>query len=366
MSPRVASLALFGLLVACRPPAGIEVGQPAPFLEKAYFSPLSPVPRDESLWFEGQPSAHFFLFNQYTNAEWQKGNMRGIRRWRVAWPISELFVVRMTDTISEPVLTPSYHIRPFYFQAVHLWRHKPWSPAYRLIGVATGATHYSNGQHGCTYRGFARNDTTRVCEIRDTALAVTRRTNTLDGDFSTTYIPLTVNFRLGELMSKAEPLKWQFTVGGEFQYHLFGGLPGAMNEEQAATYGRHQWSAHAELECRPRLTSGVWRVSADYTRRLGHDGGDSFGRGGVQVSRTWDAWHNAGVFVRFSSGYDYYNIRYQDRGNFVAAGVMWDLHRFDVLANEGPPSMSPPVEETQSVEGCFGQFWRRVPLAPSP
>src|SRR5438128_8595047 len=110
--------------------AGAQAGRlpsvpPVVFLEKAYFSFLTPS--GKGLLFEGQPSVHYFLYNNLDNPNWQRGDRH------FAWTagVSELFVVRMTrDSVrlqsgefasSEPVLTPSYHIG-LRQQLFWLWR----------------------------------------------------------------------------------------------------------------------------------------------------------------------------------------------------------------------------------------------------
>jgi hypothetical protein len=264
---------------------------PAPtavFLEKAYFSPITPW--GKNLLFEGQPTAHYFFFNQFSDERWQRSG-----GWRFAASVSELFVVRMPDTVSSPVLTPSYHIRPLYLQAVQLRRRDSMSVKFQLTGLSTGFVHYSNGQHRCTYLGYARDATSteRVCRPVDAALASQLRTNTIDGDFSTSYFPIAFHHRWATLIEPYSYVKWQVTSGFEFQLHPYGGgIRGAPDREQTIRFGQHQASAFFEWECRPKRKSGVWRIGADYTERFGGGVDHRLRRGSVQGSYVFDKHHH--------------------------------------------------------------------------
>jgi outer membrane phospholipase A len=152
-----------------------------------------------------------------------------------------VFLVRMTNDFSSPVRTPSYQIRPLYVQMFHLTRFAD-RISYRLVEAATGLTHYSNGQSGCTYLGYVVNAGGDDCVVGDPAVAGRRTANTLNGGFSTDFIPLTLNVRRGKARSPNAPLDWQVTAGAELQVHPYGGLPGALDGITAATYGHHQWS----------------------------------------------------------------------------------------------------------------------------
>jgi hypothetical protein len=311
-------------------PAAARVVAPALFLERAYFSPLTPSGKD--LLFEGRPAVHYFFYNALNDGAWQKGADTERKRWRFAAPASALFIVRMTDTTSQPVLTPSYRIRPIYLQAIRLTRDTS-RKYFRMLGLATGAAHYSNGQKGCTYLGFTRLTPASQCAVSDPALANQRIANTLDGDFSTTYFSWRANWRRGELKGPFAPLLQQFTVGGEFQAHPFNLQPGGINEAQARQWGQHQWSVDAEWERRRfgKRLPGVFRVAGDFMQRFGGQVAKPLTATWIEVSYVLDRVEHVGLFARQHWGFDYYNINFQNRRPFFTFGFMWDLGRLDLL-----------------------------------
>jgi len=317
----------------------IPTRTPVVFLEKAYFSLGTPT--GKNLLFEGQPTVHYFIRNRLGDQSWQKNG-----GWQVVIPVSAVFQVRMTDETSEPVLTPSYRIRPAYVQVLRLVRPAgdPNRFRYRLYGLSGGFTHYSNGQAGCTYQGFVRDTLAEDCRISDAQLAPRMIANVRDGDFSTSYLSIAGHWRNGRLIASDDPMRWQYSVTAEFQAHPFQIRPGGMNEAQARTYGQHQWSIDFEGEGRHgtaffrRLlgSTTVTRLALRQEQRFGGPAKVTLGRTQLELSTAGDRTDNLGFFVRLHSGYDYYNIQYQDTRRFLALGVMWDVNRLDKLNTRAP------------------------------
>jgi len=299
------------------------------FLERSYFSPVTPS--GKNLLFEGQATGHYFIHNTLNDAVWQKEG-----GWKFVTPVTMSFIVRMSTDRSSPVRTPAYKIRPFYLQSIHLRRDTIDLNRFRLFEIGVGVTHYSNGQSGCTYQGFSPSpDTSKdECDVTNPTLAARRITNTIDGDFSTTFLPVALHYRRGHLSKPLSPVDHQLTLGAELQIHpLQKWAPGAMNGAQAAQYGQHQYSLNAELERRyfPKVLPGVGRVAADYTERFGGGAPKHLRAETVEASYVLDRVEHLGAFVRGHWGYDYYNIQWQSTKPFVAFGFMWDLGRLDVL-----------------------------------
>ena len=71
-----------------------------------------------------------------------------------------------------------------------------------------------------------------------------------------------------------------------------------------------------------------------------HGGGlpDGLRRGQVEASYILKRAESLGLFLRYHAGFDYYNIRFQDKGSFWTFGFMWDVGRLDRLNSELPPS----------------------------
>jgi hypothetical protein len=320
-------------------PARAQPGSDAPvvFLEKAYFSLLSPT--GKNLLFEGQPTVHYFLRNTLADQVWQRD---GGFQWTL--PVSAVFQVRMTDTTSEPVRTPSYRIRPLYAQL--LWLQRPSDrTVYRLFGVSGGFTHFSNGQAGCTYLGFARN-AAGDCVVSNGPLAALRQANTVDGDFSTSYWSLAAHWRDARQRRAFEPMVWQYSISLEGQLHPYDISPGGMNREQAETWGHHEWLASAEYERRHATWSALrWllgstlvsRAAVAHEHRFGGPASVTLDRTQYELSIVSDRAESVGAFLRYHRGFDYYNIQYQNTRPFWAFGLLWDVARFDRLNSPAAP-----------------------------
>lgn len=333
------ALALGAAALFSQVSAQIAPRTPVVFLEKAYFSFKSP----KGLFFEGQPTVHYFLWNRLSDTDWQREG-----GWKMAWPISAVFQVRMSDTTSMPVRTPSYRIRPILAQ-LFLLRRDPGKPdAFSLLGLNVGAAHYSNGQAGCTYLGYEHNAATGKCEVSDAALAAQSRMNMLDGDFSTTYFSLGTNWRAGRLVPQADTVQWQYTIGAEIQIHPIGLAPGGINREQARQWGQHQWTVSAEIERRyvPGTTiglahilgagTGMARLHVLHEQRFAGHAPSRLQRTQVEASFVAQRLEGFGAFVRWHTGFDYYNVQFQDKRSFFAFGVLWDVSRLDRLASAVP------------------------------
>jgi hypothetical protein len=310
---------------------------PVVFLEKANFSIASPT--GKNLYFEGLPAVHYFLHNGLGDPVWQKNG-----GWTWAMPVSGLFMVRMTATTSEPVRTPSYRIRPLAVQMVHLTRPANDKLAFGLFGGMLAAAHYSNGQAGCTYQGFLRDSVSGQCKVTNFTLASERVANTIDGDFSTSYFSAGVNYRRGRLVASDDPVKWQWTVGGELQIHPYDMQPGGINRSLARTFGHHEWTVNAEVERRPDFDKlpgifrplllfqpGSLRLAGSFTQRFGGGVDSPLNAGQLELSYVIDSASHVGWFVRRHQGFDYYNIRFQDARGFWAFGLIWDVARMDKL-----------------------------------
>jgi hypothetical protein len=312
---------------------------PHVFLERAYFAPLNPVGRDVStLLFEGEAAAHYFIFN---TMDWDWTHTGG---WRYAWPVSFIPTVRMSTSKSSPVLTPSYRIRPFWFQAVYLSPESDSVGPFTMYGVSAGAMHYSNGQDGCTYLGFARATTTAdsACVVTDAELAARRIPNTRDGDFSTTFFPIAFNWRRGRISESTLHIAHQQTVGLEFQIHPLGMQPGGIDRALAMEYGRHQINASYEYEWLAGGSPGMRRVAVKGVVRTPQNAGRTWTMGAVEFSRTYDKRQGLGWFLRATFGGDYYNIHFKERSNpLVTVGAIWDPGTISYLNHIGRPGSKP-------------------------
>jgi hypothetical protein len=333
-------LVAIGAAPLCRAqsPDAVVAQSPVVFLEKAYFS--LGTPSGKHVLFEGQPTVHYFIYNGLSSEKWQAAG-----GWNWALPVSSVFQVRMTrdgvplqtggQASSEPVLTPGYHIgvRP---QAFYLWRFNN-SARLLLAGLTTGFTHYSNGQHGCTYLGSHREES-GACVINSTDSLLARRqiANVVDGDFSTSYFSEALDIRFAQQsdrFGKADnfgTMRWSVIGGLELQQDPLNVRPGGTNQEQSEQYGQRGLIARIGSEWRRFGTApGVIRLQGDYSRRFGGFLPRGFGAEQLELSYIFDNWKSMGLFFRHHWGYDYYNIHFQERSPFWNIGLLWDLGRLD-------------------------------------
>jgi hypothetical protein len=307
------------------------------FLERAYFAPGNPVGKHAStLLFEGDAAAHYFLFN---TMDWDWTHTGG---WRFAMPVSFMPIVRMSTTISSPVLTPSYRVRPLWFQAIHLTPETKDTKAFSMWALALGVMHYSNGQDGCTYEGFVRDTTKKEqpCVVQNSAIAAQRTPNTRDGDFSTTFIPVGWNWRRGRLLDTSLQVGHQHTIGVEVQINPLGMRPGGIDRDLALQYGRHQINGSYEYEWRVlSRAAGMRRLAFKATFRTPQDTGKVGSTSSAEFSRVYDRRQGFGWFVRTTFGGDYYNIHFKEQSNpLVTFGAMWDQNRIDYYNHIGRPA----------------------------
>ncbi len=314
------------------------------FLERSYFAPFNPL--GKKLVFEGDAAGHYFLFNQFDWAWTRNGG------WAFAMPITMVFTVRMTDTVSQPVRTPSYRIRPIWLQAIHLTPETRDTKAFAMWGFGAGAMHYSNGQAGCTYQGFARDTTLQHnCIVTDAALAARRRPNLIDGDFSTTFFPVALYWRWGRMTDTSYHVQHQHTIMLEGQINPLGMAPGGLERELAMEYGRHQLNATYEYEhiagCAafwPRLlcAPGMRRLSLEGVYRTAQDSGRTWRTFQAEYARIYEGARGFGWFVRAHFGGDYYNIQFKENGNpLFTFGFVWDPGRIDMYNRAGRPVTNP-------------------------
>ncbi|MHB0964027.1 MAG: hypothetical protein ACYC5V_12545 [Gemmatimonadaceae bacterium] len=322
-SGRMASMArlAFGVLAAGAAPLGAQQDfprQPQLFLERSYFAPFSPL--GEGYVFEGEASIHLFFHNRVDKLWTAEGG-----RKRVV-SLSFLPVVRMVDAASSPVRTPSYRIRPIYLQLLHAPRQDTARGSFRMRALAIGYTHYSNGQDGCTYEGYVLNTAADDCDVDDAALASQQRVNTRDGSFSTSYIPVRVDFRRGTLDRATFRVRTQHSIGVELQIHPIGMPIGGISRELATAYGQHQVNGWYEYEFASHLkAAGFTRLSMMGKFRVPAAEGRSWWTATAEVANTWETLEGFGVFGRVRVGHDDYNIRFRERsGASVTVGFAWD------------------------------------------
>jgi len=318
---------------------------PILFLEKSYFFPGAPYKR--SLLFEGEAAGHYFIMNRL---DWTWTQTGGLRH---TIPVSMVFSVRMSTDKSEPVRTPSYRIgiKP---QLIYAWPEGKEARAFQVLGLSGGFTHYSNGQAGCTYLGFARSEPDQECMVTDPTLASRRVANAIDGDFSTSYLSLAVHGLKGAHYGIRGPVKYQHTASVEFQLHPLGIKPGGMNAQQATEYGQHVLTTSYEFERRIVLgkrARGLLRTALTGGHRFAYRGGRDWTYGTIEASYVFDCLQKFGFVARWHLGSDYYNINFQDTRPLLGLGLIWDPNRIDAFNRIGRGSNPPKSLKVYTCKG---------------
>jgi hypothetical protein len=300
---------------------------PNVFLERSYLSPF--MPTGKNLILEGFAAGHYWIHNELTDRVWlREGGWKAFN-----WPISMIFVVRIYNDYSSPVRTPSFILRPIYFQAFHLNRtqNDDGTGGFRLLGMAAGITHHSNGQAGCTFQGESYDASIDDCSVTDPTLRATNRANTVDGSFSSNFIPVDVSVRWGTLDENAV-VERQLTVRFKGEIHPLGFIKGGLTKALASQYGQYMTGLGVESE--KRFDKGVARLEFYNQVRFGGVKHDADYAGQVEASWVWHRQENIGLFSRVHWGSDYYNVRFQDTGAFLQVGFMWDPGRLDQFVRQ--------------------------------
>ena len=307
--------------IAAQDEAGLQAPENANvFLEKTYLSPFTPT--GKSLILEGHAAMHYWIRNSLTDTEWRR--VGGWKRFN--WPFSAIIVPRISNDFSNPVRTPSFILRPLYFQAFRLWRSRtrPGGERFRLFGVGVGGAHYSNGQSGCTFEGETYDRERDDCLITYSTVYAEKRPNLVDGSFSTNFFQLDASFRWGQL-DGAAVLRRQFTVRLKGEYHPLEFLKGGLAQSLAEEWGQKLTGAGISFE--KRCDSGTLLVDLWGQRRFG--GVKSGYAAQLEVAWLLHRAENFGFFGRVHWGSDYYNIHYGNTDTFFQLGLMWDPGRLD-------------------------------------
>lgn len=255
---------------------------------------------------------------------------------RLRWSISATPAVRirMFNDVSDPVRTPSYmprvNVQMFWANVARALEHanqkraRPGDahPTMNLWELHAIGGHHSNGQDGCFYKTQHRPDGAERCEPTLAPDARTARTliNKHDGSFSTNYFKVGLNYRLNwleahslvafrEVSAKAEveqhPKRWM----DQNEVDLYGRT--RVNTSGAFAIRGWRYVCPSRIEARgwlnyivgaPSSLSSAWVRSAQLSCFPTPAGG-------------W------GMFARYYSGQDYYNLAFLE-----------DIHRWEIGA----------------------------------
>ncbi len=244
------------------------------------------------------------------------------------------FVIRQLSTPSAPVQTPTFN--PSLLYSYYYMRLNRGTDSGRVSLGPNGASayifsldfqfaHYSNGQAGCLYVGQTP-DVHGDCPPSAPPNPVV---NTKDGSFSTDYLQGGFHASWLNFNDEGHDRRSAFASAAiRLNPAIFDAI-GGMGPDQAPTYGRTQILGEASVRHRfyPKdrpfpNTVFTLRTNAEYA--TGRPADFRPWRGTSEVSLDFPALYGLGVIGRWSYGWDYYNVGYQNQLNRVAFGLMID------------------------------------------
>ena len=259
---------------------------------------------------------------------------RGVKRFAFSVSGTPAVRLRMFESVSSPVRTPSYmprgNVQLIWARNVDAVARR-FSPAGATAGTAASEVslwethaivgHHSNGQDGCFYLDQARIEEQCISVVPVTG---ERQVNKRDGSFSTNFVRIGLNYRRNllddQLYAKRE---WGFR--GDVEYH-----PRAWVDDQMVDlYGRTRLEAGATLASRelawcPRRAEATGSVKGI----IGHPASVWPVVVTAQVSCFPAPMGGWGVFVRYYGGQDYYNLGLLDNIQRVHVGATFNQSGF--------------------------------------
>jgi hypothetical protein len=267
-----------------------------------------------------------------------------------AYSVYGTFLVRlrMFDTTSSPVRTPSYMPKGTV-QLAWLKNLSTADPATTPETLMNGPIemwlvsaipfgHHSNGQDGCLFTTQERIDDECVPEPPPNPGPET--VNKLDGSFSTNYIRVGVQYRRlypagDDPVDIRAITRREWGVGANLELNPSGYLGGSISDTLRPLYGPTRYGFRADVvvgNWRPpvlrRLTCG--RAWADLSLKVIQGAAESVDPVAVAAEAAClpGSWGGAGLFVRYYRGQDYYNASFLENINRVQFGVTFMHGKF--------------------------------------
>lgn len=186
--------------------------------------------------------------------------------------------------------------------------------------------HYSNGQGGCLYRNQVENSD-GSCSF-PTGQEPSIGMIDVNGSFSTHYVEVGASGARFALNSEGAE-KWLASLEYAFRVYPGGWVAsiGGMQDDLAATYGRTGLALSSLVRIQSKLPYTNIRntrsLSAEIDCRLLKVVSDWRCRQGVSAFTTFPGLYGFGFAVRYTGGWDYYNLRYGR--NIGASTRRWSL-----------------------------------------
>jgi hypothetical protein len=302
-------------------------------------------PLGEGLIFEAQIAPQLIVA-QTVHDRFAGGAVAGDREghWAYSASVSPMVRLRMVNTASQPVRTPSY----MPHGVVQLFRLKNLNTADRESELRRGPfemwmasamlSHHSNGQDGCLYTTQVKQPDARggvECVFLAGRRPDPQDINRLDGSFSKNFLRAGLIYRRLYLPDGLDDvIHGSWYVGGSAETHrspIVNWIPGKIPDDQAALYRTWQW----------RLIAGGTRRSDGQKWSGGHyldlayesypDAADVLTKWSIsaEYARTFDRYGGWGLYARAFAGQDYYNLGFGRKLKRLSFGVVWAQDRFE-------------------------------------
>lgn len=349
MSPTRTSTPALLLLAAAAPLAGCvahvpRADEPMELMERSYLG----YSTDRSISFEVAPALHLLVANGLDDpALFERGGRAAV------FSVSLLATLRVSRGDSAPVRTPTYEPRARLQLFDVRPRGDPGAPVrpLRLLTLELALGHRSNGQRGCGLAEHVRRPGDGDFGCAPLTDPPSTRLNLEDGSFTTNYLAAGAGARwLTPGPARGAPAR-ALTAWGALEAEVPCDLGACMSRPLRARHGpfvarglvEAEWLVGRGVERRlplagaVRLDTGL-RVSVSGTVHLGAERGPFGGLVAELAAVPRDPrGYLVGVFVRRHAGYDYLNIRFEQRFDAWVFGILFDPAHPEPLPAAGAP-----------------------------
>ena len=293
------------------------------------------------LVFEGQIAPRIIIVDSISRATRNVLLESKAPVWSYQVSTTPMVKLRMFDQTSNPVRTPSYMPKA-NVQFAKFRNRSPQTDAdaegfnngpiemWLIDTVPFG--HHSNGQDGCLFTSEARNEEGDCVEVTPTPPGE-QAVNKKDGSFSTNYIEAMAFYGRMVLDSDGAAAgdfatRWEWRAGIGIQLNPEGYVGGSIKPALADRYGPTRILFEGMGARRDVWRCG--RASADTRLQFLTDNHPDIPAVIFQLEGTClpRSWGGAGIFVRFYTGQDYYNLGFAESITRLQFGVTLQRDQF--------------------------------------
>ena len=267
--------------------------------------------------------------------------------WAFSFSVSPMVRLRMVNTASQPVRTPSYmpHAVLQVFRVRNLGNdtakeselrrgpYEMWTGQVRL-------SHHSNGEDGCLYTSQVKKpkpDGSFQCEFPPGHAPDPSTLNLLDGSFSKNFVRAGLFYRRMYLPEGVnDTINHSWYLGATVETHkccLVNWMPGTIPDDQAQLYGTWRWrlTGGGSIRQTGRFAGGHF---LDVTYERYPNAAEVLTPWSFSVEYAWslNRFSGWGLYARYFKGQDYYNLGFGRQPlNRFSVGLAWVQERFETI-----------------------------------